>query len=143
MKRGPFTILLVDDDPDCRTLVREALAQASPCSDICEASNGVEAMAFLHKEGSHANAPRVDLIYLDIEMPGLSGQEVLKLIRLDPDLRTIPVIILTGLEDKALTAEAWAGGASGFARKPVESKSFSECILNAGKQWLGQARLTQ
>ena len=141
MKPEPFTILLVDDDPDCRALVREALARAYPCSDIRQADNGAEALAFLHKEGSHANAPRADLIYLDIEMPGLSGQEVLKLIRLDPDLRTIPVIILTGLEDEALTAEAQAGGASGFVRKPVDPKCFTERILNAGQPWLGPAGL--
>ena len=137
MKPKPFTILLVDDDPDCRSLAREALAQAYPCCDIREVANGVDALAFLHKEGPHAEAPGVDLVYLDIEMPGLLGQEVLKLIQLDPDLRSIPVIILTGLEDEALVAEAMADGASGFAQKPVESKSFANSILIAGRPWLG------
>src|SRR5437867_13022198 len=82
----PITILLVDDDPDCRMLIRDAIAECKVSNAVFEASNGHEALEFLKRRGKWANAPRPGLIYLDLEMPGLNGQETLKAIKADPDL---------------------------------------------------------
>src|SRR3954469_7793460 len=85
----PITILLVDDDPDCRLLIRDAIAECKVSNSVFEASNGMEALEFLKRRGKHANAPRPGLIYLDLEMPGMNGQETLKAIKADPALRDI------------------------------------------------------
>ena len=82
----PVTILLVDDDEDCRQLIRDAIEHGMLDNPVFEVSSGEEALAFLKRKGAYANAnaPRPGLIYLDIEMPGMGGQETLKAIRKDP-----------------------------------------------------------
>src|SRR5580692_5279273 len=89
-----ITILLVDDDADCRTLVHDAINQSKVSNQVFEVSNGAEALDFLRQQGKWARAPRPGLIYLDIEMPGMSGQDVLKTIKADPNLRDIPVVMM-------------------------------------------------
>src|SRR5437762_5069835 len=89
----PIAILLVDDDPDCRMLIRDAIAECKVSNDVHEVGNGLEALAFLRRQGPHASAPRPGLIYLDIEMPGMDGLETLKQIKADPNLRDIPVVM--------------------------------------------------
>src|SRR3954453_19581435 len=79
-----ITILLVDDDPDCRLLIRDAITECQVTNDIHEVSNGAQAMEFLQRKGEFANAPRPGLIYLDLEMPGMDGQATLKAIKADP-----------------------------------------------------------
>src|SRR5438045_6069879 len=86
---APITILLVDDDPDCRMLIRDAIAECKVSNDVHEACNGREALDFLHRLGPHANAPRPGLIFLDIEMPQLDGQQTLKEIKGSPELADI------------------------------------------------------
>src|SRR3954465_5532242 len=79
-----ITILLVDDDPDCRMLIRDAVEESKASNQVSEVSNGAEALAFLSGRGKHAGAARPGLIFLDIEMPGMDGQTTLKQIRSDP-----------------------------------------------------------
>src|SRR5215203_2075759 len=100
LRKGPqesITILLVDDDPDCRLLIRDAISECKVSNSVFEASNGKEAMEFLKRRGHFSHAPRPGLIYLDLEMPGLNGQETLKAIKADPELRDIPVVMMTGV----------------------------------------------
>src|SRR3954469_24031316 len=85
----PITILLVDDDEDCRTLIRDAISECKVGNEVHECRNGREALEFLRKQGAFADAPRPGLIYLDIEMPGLDGQSVLREIKGDPELHDI------------------------------------------------------
>src|SRR5260221_13951160 len=73
----PVTILLVDDDAECRMGIRDAISECKVSNDVHEARNGREALDFLHRRGAFANAPRPGLVYLDIEMPGLDRQSVL------------------------------------------------------------------
>src|SRR5688572_32372244 len=92
-RRGPqesITILLVDDDPDCRMLLRDAIAECKVSNSVYEAPNGQEALHFLRRTGAYANSPKPGLIYLDIEMPHMDGQQVLKQIKADPELRDSP-----------------------------------------------------
>src|SRR5882757_3745648 len=97
----PIIVLLVDDDPDCRMLIRDAIDECKVAIAVHEACNGMEALEFLKRRGKHANAPRPGLIYLDLEMPGMDGQATLKAIKADPDLRDIPVVMMTGVCDEA------------------------------------------
>src|SRR5690349_23841398 len=90
-----IVILLVDDDPDCRLLIADAIAECKVSNRVFEVCSGEQAMEFLQRKGEWADAPRPGLIYLDIEMPGMGGQETLKRIKADPALRDVPVVMMT------------------------------------------------
>src|SRR4051794_13958911 len=96
----PITILLVDDDPDCRMLLRDAINECKVSNSVYEVCNGLEALEFLNRRGPFKHAPRPGLIYLDLEMPGMNGQDTLKAIKADPKLRDIPVVMMTGVADE-------------------------------------------
>lgn len=133
---APITILLVDDDPDCRLLIKDAISQSKVSNTVFEACNGREAMAFLHREGAHANAPRPGLIFLDIEMPGMDGQELLKCIKAEPDLRDIPVVMMTGVVEEEQMKKAMAHGANSYTIKPANAEMFLRTVLASTNYWL-------
>src|SRR5438045_4742914 len=114
-----ITILLVDDDPDCRLLIRDAIAECKVSNAVFEASNGMEALDFLKGRGKFAGSPRPGLIYLDLEMPGMDGQATLKAIKADPELRDIPVVMMTGVCDEKEMKNAAANGANSYTVKPA------------------------
>lgn len=132
----PITILLVDDDPDCRLLIRDAIAECKVSNDVHEVENGGEALRFLQRQGSYQNSPRPGLIYLDIEMPGLNGQETLKRIKADPDLRDIPVVMMTGVSDENQMKQAAANGANSYTIKPANAEQFLRTVLASTNYWL-------
>ena len=131
-----ITILLVDDDPDCRMLIRDAIAECKVSNSIHEASNGREALDFLHRRGRYASAPRPGLIYLDIEMPEMNGQEVLKAIKANPDLRDIPVVMMTGVSDETHMKLAATNGANSYTIKPANAEQFLRTVLASTNYWL-------
>src|SRR4051812_21920259 len=110
-----ITILLVDDDPDCRMLIRDAINECKVSNSVFEVSNGKEALDFLKKRGGFKDVPRPGLIYLDLEMPGMNGQETLKAIKADPELRNIPVVMMTGVSDEKEMKIAAENGANSYA----------------------------
>jgi CheY-like chemotaxis protein len=124
MQSQPITILLADDDPDARALLRDAVSAAGLPWRVRETSSGTEALDYLRRRGPFAAAPRPGLICLDVEMPGLSGHEVLKAVRADGELADIPVLIVTALDDPAEEERALANGADYFAVKPVSPEAF-------------------
>ncbi|HEX4054494.1 MAG TPA: response regulator [Tepidisphaeraceae bacterium] len=132
----PIAILLVDDDQDCRLLIRDAICQCTVSNRVFEAVDGNEAINFLYRRGRWADAPRPGLIYLDIEMPGPSGQEVLKVIKADPNLRDIPVVMITGVSDERQMRQAAESGANSYTLKPVSAKQFLETIRTSTNYWL-------
>lgn len=132
----PITILLVDDDEDCRSLIRDAISECKVSNEIHEAKNGREALDFLHRRGQHAAAPRPGLIYLDIEMPGLDGQSVLRDIKSDPELRDIPVVMMTGVAEEQQMAEAARNGANSYTLKPASAEQFLRTVLASTTYWL-------
>lgn len=131
-----LTILLIDDDPDCRMLVRDAINECKVSNDVYEVDNGAQAMDFLKRRGKFANAPRPGLIYLDIEMPGLDGQAVLKSIKADPELREIPVVMMTGVSDEQQMVQAAANGANSYTLKPANAEQFLRTVLASTNYWL-------
>ena len=132
----PIAILLVDDDQDCRMLIRDAIAESKVSNRVFEVSNGAEAMDFLCRRGRYADAPRPGLIYLDIEMPGMNGQETLKAIKADPELRDIPVVMMTGVCDEAEMKRAAANGANSYTIKPANVEQFLKTVLMSTSYWL-------
>src|ERR1700677_930647 len=94
-------VLLVEDSPGDVRLTQEAFREANRSVHLHVAADGVEAMAFLRHEGTHVQAPRPDLILLDLNLPKMDGREVLALIKKDEDLKIIPTIILTTSDDEA------------------------------------------
>ena len=132
----PITILLVDDDPDCRMLLRDAIAECKVSNSVFEVGNGQEALDFLRRVGLWSNSPRPGLIYLDIEMPGLNGQEALKLIKADPELRDIPVVMMTGVSDEEQMRDAAANGANSYTIKPANAEQFLRTVLASTNYWL-------
>jgi chemotaxis family two-component system response regulator Rcp1 len=122
-----FAILLVENNPgDVRLSV---------------AADGVEAMAFLRREGKHAHAPRPDLILLDLNMPRKDGREVLAEIKADPDLRRIPVVILTMSTAEKDILESYDLHANCYIAKPVDLDQFLGVVQSIGEFWLATVRL--
>lgn len=132
----PITILLVDDDPDCRLLIRDAIAECKVSNSVFEVADGAEAVSFLQREGPHADAPRPGLIFLDIEMPGLNGQQTLRWIRGQEGFRDIPVVMMTGVAEEAQMAEAAANGANSYTIKPANAEQFLRTVLASTNYWL-------
>jgi CheY-like chemotaxis protein len=128
----PITILLVDDDPDCRMLIRDAITNCKVSNSVYEAANGKEALEFLRRHG----APRPGLIFLDLEMPGMNGQETLKNIKADEDLRDIPVVMMTGVTDENEMKAAAVNGANSYTIKPANAEQFLRTVLASTSYWL-------
>lgn len=133
---SPITILLVDDDPDCRMLIRDAIEECRVNNEVFEVPNGQEALEFLRRQGKYANAPRPGLVYLDIEMPGMDGQTALRHIKSDPGIRDIPVVMMTGVADEAQMKTAAESGANSYTLKPANAEQFLKTVLASTNYWL-------
>lgn len=132
----PIAILLVDDDPDCRMLVKDAIESSKVSNRLYEASNGQEALDFLNRRGKWANAPRPGLIFLDIEMPGMGGQDTLKAVRAMPEFRETPIVMMTGVSDEAEMRRAAENGANSYTLKPANAEQFLRTVLQSTAYWL-------
>jgi len=135
-REDPITILLIDDDPDCRMLLKDAIADSKVRNSVFEASNAEEGLAFLKRRAQSADAPLPGLIYLDIEMPGIDGIELLKRIKEDPDLRHITVVMMTGVSDEEQLRKAAAAGANSYTIKPANAEQFLKTVLDSANYWL-------
>lgn len=133
---APISILLVDDDPDCRLLIRDAIAESKVSNAVHEVTNGMEALEFLAQSGPFHGMPRPGLIFLDIEMPGMDGQEALRRIRANAGFRDIPVVMMTGVSDERQMALAAANGANSYTIKPASAEQFLKTVLASTNYWL-------
>ena len=134
---GPITILLVDDDVDYRTLAHEAILHVCPAARVWEVGGGCEAMDFLRRHGQHQAAPRPDMVYTDLEMPDMSGQELLKAISSHPDLRHVPVVMLTGVQNAGQRALAVDNGARGYLAKSTDHGELCRAMARTIRELLG------
>src|ERR1700720_505287 len=119
MDADAIEVLLVEDSPGDVRLTREALKDAKVHLNLHVASDGVEAMAFLKREGAHGNAPRPDLILLDLNLPRKDGREVLTEIKESPTLKSIPVVVLTTSSSEADILRSYQLHANCYITKPV------------------------
>jgi CheY-like chemotaxis protein len=136
-----ISILLVEDDPDHVDLTRIALQTARVPFGLQVVMDGTEALQYLHHEDPYRNAPLPDLILLDLNLPKLDGREVLRAIKSDPELRCIPVIVLTTSSDASDIDVAYQNHANSFITKPTDFDDFLHAIETMHEYWLSVVRL--
>jgi chemotaxis family two-component system response regulator Rcp1 len=139
----PIEILLVEDNPGDVRLTREALREAKVRNNVHVAADGVEAMAFLRKEGSHAQAPRPDLIFLDLNLPKKGGREVLEEVKREKALSHIPVVILTTSQAERDIMESYRLQANAYVTKPVDLEQFLKVVQSIEQFWLEIVKLSR
>ena len=139
----PIEVLLVEDNPGDVRLTQEVFLDANSSVHLHVASDGVEAMAFLRREGSHSHAPRPDLVLLDLNLPKMDGREVLAQIKKDESLKTIPTVILTTSDAEADIAKSYRLQANCYLTKPVQLSSFEALVKSINDFWLTKAKLPQ
>jgi chemotaxis family two-component system response regulator Rcp1 len=136
-------VLLVEDSPGDVRLTQEAFRNANLSVHLSVATDGVGAMAFLKHEGTHADAPRPDIILLDLNMPRMDGREVLARIKNDDNLKTIPTVILTTSESEGDIAKSYELHANCYLCKPVQLNAFENLVKSINDFWLTKAKLPQ
>jgi two-component system, chemotaxis family, response regulator Rcp1 len=139
----PIQVLLVEDSPGDVRLTKEAFRNANQSILLHVASDGVEAMAFLRHEGAHLQAPRPDLILLDLNLPKMDGREVLVQIKEDGNLKTIPTVILTTSDAEADIVKSYQLQANCYLTKPVELEAFEGLVKSINDFWLTKVKLPQ
>ena len=138
---GPIDILLVEDNPGDVRLTQEVMKDAKVRNHLNVAADGVEAMAFLRREGRHAEAPRPDLVLLDLNLPKKDGREVLEESKQDPGLQNIPVVILTTTQAEEDVLRSYQLHANAYVTKPVDLERFLEVVRSIESFWLEIVRL--
>ncbi len=117
-------------------LVRDAISDSKVRNRVFEVSNAEEGYAFLKREAQFADMPMPGLIYLDIEMPGIDGIELLKKIKADPELKHITVVMMTGVSDEKQLRSAAAAGANSYTIKPANAEQFLRTVIDSANYWL-------
>jgi len=139
-----IVILMADDDPDDRLMAQEALEESHLNNELQLVEDGEELMAYLKREGKYENpekAPLPGIILLDLNMPRKDGRQALKEIKQDPDLRMIPVIILTTSKAEEDVLKTYDLGANSYITKPVTFEGLVEVIKKLGQYWFEIVRL--
>lgn len=139
----PIEILLVEDNPGDVRLTKEALKDANVRNNLHVAMDGVEALAFLRKQGKHASVPRPDLILLDLNLPRKNGREVLEEIKQDFALQHIPVVILTTSQAEQDVLESYRLRANAYVTKPVDLEQFLRVVGSIEEFWLEIVKLSR
>lgn len=137
MKAKKLRILLVEDNPEDVLIAERSLMRGGmrEVSELFVVRDGQQALDFLHRRGDYSDAPRPDLILLDLKLPKVNGHEVLAEIKSDGSLRRIPVIVLTVSEREEDMVKAYDSGASGYITKPPSSAEFAKVIETVLDYW--------
>ena len=134
-------LLLVDDDLEDIRLMVQALKQTKVHTSLSIARDGVEALAFLRRQGPFTAAPRPDIIFLDLNMPRKDGREVLNEIKQDPDLKNIPVVVLTTSADEEDVLRSYDLHANCYVTKPVDLQQFMKVVRSIEDFWFTVVKL--
>jgi two-component system, chemotaxis family, response regulator Rcp1 len=137
----PIIVLMIEDNPTDVLIAKEGLFSANMPNTLHVADDGIEAMEFLRQRGKYADAPRPDLILLDLNMPRMNGQEVLAVIKADDDLKHIPVVILTTSRSEEDVSKAYGLHANCFISKPVDFDEFTKVMQTIQDFWFSVATL--
>ena len=132
----PIEILLVEDSPSDTELTVEALREAKLRNHLSTVEDGVQAMEFLHRQGPFANAPRPDVILLDLNLPRKDGRQVLAEIKADDLLKAIPVVVLTTSRAEQDVLRAYQLNANCYINKPVDFNQFLDVVRSIESFWL-------
>ncbi|PZV19249.1 MAG: response regulator [Leptolyngbya sp.] len=134
-------ILLIEDSPSDATLTMQSLQQAKITNTLHWVEEGEAAMDFLYQREEYANAPRPDLILLDLNLPGMDGREILAEVKADPNLRRIPVVVLTTSSDEADVLRSYDLHANCYVTKPFDVQQFIQVIQLISDFWLTAVKL--
>jgi chemotaxis family two-component system response regulator Rcp1 len=134
-------VLLVEDSPSDARLTEEAFKDGKLRNRLTVVTDGLEALSYLRRQGRYCDAPRPDLVLLDFNLPKMSGREVLKRIKSDPDLQTIPVVVLTTSQAEQDVLEAYQYHANCYIQKPVDLTSFLRIVGAIESFWLTVVKL--
>ena len=134
-------VLLVEDDPGDIVIAEEALRAGKVASNLHVVNDGVEALQFLRREGAHADAPRPDLMLLDLNLPKMGGHEVLEHVKHDPHLRRIPIVVLTTSGATEDVTRSYDLHANVFVTKPVDFDHFTEVVRQIDDFFVSVAQL--
>ncbi len=137
----PIEILLVEDSPDDAEMTIDALRDGRLRNRITHVEDGIEAMAFLRRQGRFAAAPRPDLILLDLHMPRMNGREVLAEVKEDHDLRRIPVVMMTQSKDEQDILAAYNLHVNCYVTKPVDMDQFIVAVKSIEHFWFSIVKL--
>jgi two-component system, chemotaxis family, response regulator Rcp1 len=132
----PIDILLVEDNPGDARLTREALKEGKVENQLNVVSDGVEALAYLRRQGKYQEARRPDLILLDLNLPRMDGREVLREVKGDPNLKTIPIVVLTTSAADEDIARSYGLHANSYVTKPVDLDKFIAVVRSIEDFWL-------
>ena len=137
----PADILLVEDNPGDVRLTKEAFEQAQISNAVHVVPDGIDALDFLYRRGDHADAPRPDIVLLDLDLPRKNGDEVLAEIKDDPEVSRVPVVIMTGSEAEEDVVQSYDLRANAYLTKPVDPGEFIEVVQAFQEFWLSVVRL--
>ena len=140
---NPVEIPLAEDNPGDVTLTRKALKEGKLANNLHVATDGVEALEFLRQEDEYADAPRPDLVLLDLNMPRKDGKAVLESMQADEGLRRIPVVVLTSSESEADIARSYELNANAYLTKPVDFDGFVEIVDRIEAFWFQVVKLPE
>lgn len=143
MAAAPIEILIVDDNPGDVLLTKEALRDARIPNEVHVPADGAEALAFLKREGVHADAPIPDLVFLDLGMPRVDGFKVMAEMKADSELRRIPVIVMSSSDAESDLARAYDAQIAAYLVKPIDLDSYFSAIRATRKTRLCEIRLSQ
>jgi chemotaxis family two-component system response regulator Rcp1 len=138
---SPIEILLVEDNPGDARLTQEALKDSKLNNKLYVVEDGVEALTFLRNEGKFANSPRPDIILLDLNLPRMSGRELLEIIKADESLKRIPIVVLTTSDDERDIVMSYALHANCYITKPVDMNQFVTIVKNIKDFWFTIVKL--
>ncbi|HEX3911244.1 MAG TPA: response regulator [Solirubrobacteraceae bacterium] len=141
MNADLISVLLVEDDPGDVLLIREAFADHKVGNVLSVVSDGVEAMMYVRGEGVYSDRERPDLILLDLNLPRKSGAEVLAEIKSDPDLSTIPVVVLTTSQSEEDVLRSYKSHANAYVTKPVDFDRFGQIVHQIDDFFIGIVKL--
>jgi len=132
----PIEILLAEDNPGDVKLTQKDFEEGNMLNNLHVVNDGVEALAFLRNEGEYEDAARPDLFLLDLNLPRMDGQEVLAEMKEDPELRRIPVVVLTSSESEEDIVQSYDLNANAYLTKPVDFNGFIDVIERIEEFWL-------
>ena len=137
----PVPVLLVEDNPGDVRLVEEAFEEGNIANELHVATDGIEALDFLHRRDEYADAPRPGIVLLDLNLPRKNGEEVLAEMRDDDDLKHVPVVVLTSSETQEDVVRSYDLSANAYLTKPVSPREFIETVRRFERFWLEVVRL--
>jgi CheY-like chemotaxis protein len=141
MKGKVVDVLMVEDDPADADLAREVLSSSKLLLELSMVGTGEECMSYLRREPPYENARRPDLILMDLNLPGMKGQEAIEAIKKDPQLRRIPIVVLTSSAAERDILMTYDMGANCYVTKPVDLSQFTEIVRSIESFWFSVVRL--